>query len=220
MDFLNEIELDEEVKSQLAEKLQAEIQAKLEAETAGLKAKTDELLAEKKRIQKEREEARQMAKLEAEEKAKAENDYKQLFESQKEESNALRVKIEEMNANIVRSKINSEAAKVASQLTKDTKRAELLQEKISQRLTLVDDELRVTDESGQLTVSNLSELANSIRDSYPFLVDGSQANGGGAARAQGGAGARNLEMSRSEFNELSDVQRKQFFEQGGKLYND
>ena len=125
-----------------------------------------------------------------------------------------------MNSNIVKQKINSEAFKVASTLTKDAKKAQLLQEKISQRLTLVDDELRVTDASGQLTVSNLGELAEAVKSEYSFLVDGSQANGGGAARAQGGASARQTEISRSEFEGLSHAQRKQFLSEGGKLFND
>ena len=220
MEFLNEIELDDDIKKTLAEKLQAELDARINEQTSGLKAKNDELLAEKKRVQQEREEAKQQAALEAEKNARNENDYKQLFESQKEESNALRAKIEEMNSNIVRQKINSEAFKVASSLTKDAKKAQLLQEKISQRLTLVDDELRVTDASGQLTVSNLGELAEAVKSEYSFLVDGSQANGGGAARAQGGASARQTEISRSEFDGLSHAQRKQFLSEGGKLFND
>lgn len=220
MEFLNEIELDDDIKKTLAEKLQAELEARINEQTSGLKAKNDELLAEKKRVQQEREEAKQQAALEAEKNARNENDYKQLFESQKEESNALRAKIEEMNGNIVRQKINSEAFKVASSLTKDAKKAQLLQEKISQRLTLVDDELRVTDASGQLTVSNLGELAEAVKSEYSFLVDGSQANGGGAARAQGGASARQTEISRSEFEGLSHAQRKQFLSEGGKLFND
>ena len=220
MEFLNEIELDDDIKKTLAEKLQAELEARINEQTSGLKAKNDELLAEKKRVQQEREEAKQQAALEAEKNARNENDYKQLFESQKEESNALRAKIEEMNSNIVKQKINSEAFKVASTLTKDAKKAQLLQEKISQRLTLVDDELRVTDASGQLTVSNLGELAEAVKSEYSFLVDGSQANGGGAARAQGGASARQTEISRSEFEGLSHAQRKQFLSEGGKLFND
>lgn len=220
MEFLNDIELDDDTKKTLAEKLQVEIETRISEQTSGLKAKNDELLAEKKRVQQEREEAKQQAALEAEKNAQNENDYKQLFESQKEESNALRVKIDEMNGNIVKQKINSEAFKVASTLTKDAKKAQLLQEKIGQRLTLVDDELRVTDASGQLTVSNLGELAEAIRSEYSFLVDGSQANGGGAARAQGGASARQTEISRSEFDGLSHAQRKQFLSEGGKLFND
>jgi len=219
MDLQN-IELDEETKSAIAQQFNEQLEAKLNEETAGLKAKVDELLGEKKRVQQEREEARMQAKAEAEEKAKRENDYKQLFEAQKQESDTLRATIEKMNANLQKTQITAEAGKIASQLTKDTQRAELLSEKISQRLTIVDGELRVTDESGQLTVSSPEELANTVRSKYQFLVDGTQASGGGAARSDGRAEERPKQISRSEFDALSHVQRAEFFKSGGNVFDE
>jgi len=223
-DLLQDIELDDSVKEQIAsrfeETLQSQLQARLQEETTGLKSKVDELLGEKKRVQQEREEAREQARLEAEEKAKAENNYKQLFESRSEENNQLRAQIDRMNAEAQQQKINEQAVKLAAQLTKDTGRAQLLQKEFSQRLSLVDGELRVTDPSGQLTVSSLDDLVNSIKTDYPFLVDGIQASGGGAVKAQGGAEARGKEMSRSDWEALPPVKRQQFFKDGGKLYDE
>ena len=69
MDFLKDIELDETVKAQLAEAVAAHTQAQIDASISGLKSKNDELLAEKKRVQRERDEAAQLAKAEAEEEA-------------------------------------------------------------------------------------------------------------------------------------------------------
>lgn len=218
-DLLQDIELDDGVKQQIAERLNQTLQERLENETKGLKSKVDELLSEKKKVQQEREQAREMARLEAEQKAQKENDYKQLFEAQKEESNTLRQTIEKMNADITRQKITTEAAKLAAQLTKDTGRAQLLQKEISQRLTLVDNELRVTDESGQLTVSSMEDLANAIKTTYPFLVDGSQASGGGAVKAQGGAEARK-EVSRAAFDKMDQWQRSDFIKSGGKIFDE
>jgi len=218
-DLLQDIELDESVKNQITERLNQTVQERIESETKGLKSKVDELLSEKKKVQQEREEARTQARLEAEEKAQKENDYKQLFEAQKEESNTLRQTIDKMNADIKQQKVSTEAAKLASQLTKDTGRAQLLQKEISQRLTLVDNELRVTDESGQLTVSSLDDLTNAIKTSYPFLVDGSQASGGGAVKAQGGAEARK-EVSRAAFDQMDQRQRHEFFKSGGKIFDE
>ena len=218
-DLLQDIELDDSVKEQIAERLNQTLQERLENETKGLKSKVDELLSEKKKVQQEREQAREMARLEAEQKAQKENDYKQLFEAQKEESNTLRQTIEKMNADITQQKIRTEAAKLAAQLTKDTGRAQLLQKEISQRLTLVDNELRVTDDSGQLTVSSLDDLANAIKTSYPFLVDGSQASGGGAVKAQGGAEARK-EVSRAAFDKMDQRQRSDFIKSGGKIFDE
>ena len=218
-ELLNDIELDESVKAQLSERFNEALQATLENETKGLKSKVDELLSEKKKVQQEREQALLQAKQEAEEKAAKENDYKQLFESQKQEADTLRSTIEKMNAEVTQQKIRAEAAKLASQLTKDTGRAQLLQKEIGQRLTLVDNELRVTDESGQLTVSSLDDLANSIKTAYPFLVDGSQASGGGATKAQGGAEARK-EVTRAAFDSMDQWQRSAFIKSGGKVYDE
>lgn len=218
-DLLQDVELDEGLKEQLSSRFNEALQAKLNEETTGLKSKVDELLAEKKKVQQEREEARMQAKLEAEQKAAKENDYKQLFESQKQEADTLRSKIEKMNADITRQKITTEAAKLAAQLTKDTGRAQLLQKEISQRLTLVDNELRVTDEGGQLTVSSMEDLTNSIKTAYPFLVDGSQASGGGAVKAQGGAEARK-EVSRTAFDNMDQRQRHEFVKSGGKIFDE
>lgn len=219
MDLQN-LELDDDTKTSIAQQFQEQLEAKLNEETAGLKAKVDELLGEKKRVQQEREEARLQAKTEAEEKAKRENDYKQLFEAQKLESDTLRETIDKMTSTMQKTQISAEAGKIASQLTKDTQRAELLSEKISQRLTIVDGELRVTDDSGQLTVSTPDELANTIRSRYEFLVDGTQASGGGAARSDGRAEERPKEISRSEFDALSNGQRAEFFKSGGSVFDE
>jgi predicted ATP-binding protein involved in virulence len=219
-ELLQGIELDDSLKEQLASRFDEALQAKLSEETTGLKNKVDELLAEKKKVQAEREQARELARMEAEEKAKAENNYKELFESRTEENNQLRQTIEKMNADIQKQKISEQAVKLTAQLTKDTGRAQLLQKEFSQRLALVDGELRVTDPSGQLTVSSLEDLVNSVKTDYPFLVDGIQASGGGATKAQGGAEARSKEMSRSDFEALSAVQKQEFFRNGGKLYDE
>jgi hypothetical protein len=77
------IELEDDVKNALSEKVNQAIKSKLDDETKGLKSKVDELLGEKKRVQQEREQAQAEAKAQAESKAKAENDYKQLFEGLK-----------------------------------------------------------------------------------------------------------------------------------------
>lgn len=220
MELLKDFELEDDLKQQISSKFEAEMKAGIEREIAGLKAKNDELLAEKIQRQEEMEAEKQRIRRQAEEKAKAENDYKQLFEAQKQESDVLRQTIEKMNSDIQRQRVDGEAQKIATTLTKDTGRAKLLQQQISQRLTLVDNEIRVTDELGQLTVSSLDDLANSIRDNYPFLVDGSQAQGGGAVRAQGRADVRSREMSRSDFEGLSHAQRQQFFKEGGQLFDD
>lgn len=217
MEFLNDVELPEEVKAQLSEKVQEFAQSQVEETVQGLKTKNEELLAEKKRVQQAKEEADAKARAEAERIAQENGQFKELYESQKAEASTLRQKIEEMNQAVQRQKVTSEAQRIASSLTKDTARASLLEQQIASRLTLVEGELKVLDDSGQLTVSTLDDLTGTIKQSYPFLVDGSQAQGGGAARSQGGADVGAREMARSDWEQLPPAKRHEFFKQGGKL---
>lgn len=217
MDFLNEIELPDEVKGTLQEKLQEFTQAQIEEQVAGLKAKNEELLNEKRKAQQEKEKIDAEAKAERERIAQENGQFKELYESQKEEANQLRDTIEKMNQSVAQQKVQSEAQRLASSLTKDVARAKLLEKEIGQRLQLVEGEVKVVDESGQLTVSTLDDLSATIKQSYPFLVDGSQAQGGGAARSQGGADVGAREMSRDDFEQMDAVKKAEFMKSGGKL---
>tara|TARA_R110000823_G_scaffold203197_1_gene334048 strand:+ start:15640 stop:16314 length:675 start_codon:yes stop_codon:yes gene_type:complete len=224
MEFLNDIELDETVKQELTNRfnqtLESRLQEKLDEEVSGLKAKNDELLSEKKAAQRVSEELNAKARAEKEEVAKRQNDFQQLYESQKEEADILRSKIQEMNQQVQRQTITGEASRIAAMLTKDAAKAKILEKEISQRLTLIENEIRVTDDSGQLTVSTMDELTAKIRTSYPFLIDGIQSQGGGAARSHGGAEVSNKQISRSQFDDMSHSLRGKFFRDGGKVIDD
>lgn len=223
MEFLNEVEVDDAVKQQLAEKFKETLDKTLEEriaeEVAGLKAKNDELLAEKKAAQRAKDELDAKARAEKERYAQENGQYQELYESQKQEANSLRQKIEEMNQQVARQKVQSEATKLASTLTKDVAKAKLLEEKLSQRLTLMDGELRVTDDSGQLTVSSIDDLVGSVRSDFPFLIDGIQATGGGATRSQGRADVGFREISRADFDGMKHADRARFLKEGGKIFD-
>lgn len=216
LDFLKTIEIDDEIKTQIAQN----VQALVDNEVSALKLKNDELLQEKRKISKEKAQEIEQARLDAEQKAKENGDFKHLFESQKTEADQLKQKLADMQNNIARQTIAGEAGKIASRLTKDTNKAQLLQQQITQRLTLVDNEVRVTDESGQPTISSIDELANSIKTAYPFLVDGTQANGGGATRSQASGDAVAKEISRTDFDAMNNGQRAEFVKSGGKLFDE
>jgi len=49
------------------------------------------------------------------------------------------------------------------------------------------------------------------------LIDGNQSQGGGAVRAQGGAESRSKEMARSDFDQLSHAERRDWLESGGRI---
>jgi hypothetical protein len=213
MDFLKEIPVDDEIKG----KLEQQFKSYLDETTKGLKANNDALLAEKKKAQEAAEQASRQAQAEAEEKLKAKNDYKQLFESQQQEAQKLRQELDGMMTQAKQAKINAEAARIAASLTKDVGRLKLLQKEVGQRLTLVDDQIRVVDESGQLTVSTLDELTSRIKADYPFLIDGSQATGGGAARSSGGAGSGDKTITRVDFDSMRPVERAKYMQSGGRV---
>ena len=213
MDFLKDIEITPELKSTLEQHFKSYV----DETTRGLKANNDALLAEKKKAQEAAEQASRQLQAEAEEKLKAKNDYKQLFESQQAETGKLREQLDGMMTQAKQAKISAEAAKIAAGLTKDVGRLKLLQKEVGQRLTLVDDQIRVVDESGQLTVSTLEELTSRIKADYPFLVDGSQATGGGAARSSGGAGSGDRTITRAEFDMMRPVERSKFMQSSGRV---
>lgn len=226
MDILDKLDIDDESKNKITEAFERQFNDKLDDNVRGLKSKVEELLAEKQKWMKEKDEAQQkaekervLARQQAEEKAKAENDYKQLFESQKQESDQLKSQLQQFQENIKQQKLQREAARLSSALTKDITKAKILEQQFSQRLQIVDGELRVVDDKGQLTVQTLDELTTTIKQAYPFLIDGSQATGGSATRSQGRADVSYKEITRSEFDALSQSDRAKFFREGGKLVN-
>lgn len=224
MENTNELPVEDADKSKLQSDIdstiEAKVQERLDQEIAGLKSKNDELLAEKKAIQKAKEEADAKARDEREKQAQENGQYKELYESQKAENDSLSVRLKEMMENQQRQTIKSEALRLAGTLTKDVQKAKLLEKEISQRLTLVDNEIRVTDDKGQLTVSSLDDLSAKIKTEYSFLVDGIQSQGGGATRSIGGASVEVQEMSRSQFDELSQKDRALFVRGKGKIVNE
>ena len=207
------------VKDQLKQELEQEYNNKLQETVKGIQAKNAELLAEKQQWKRERDDAEKLAQERAEEKAKAENNYKQLFESQKQESDNLKSKLSEFQENIKRQKVQSEASKLASSLTKDVSKAKILEQQFSQRLQIVDGELRIVDDRGQLTVQTLNDLTQSVKESYPFLIDGSQATGGSATRSQSRADVSMKEITRSDFDALNQYDRAKYLREGGKITN-
>ena len=224
MEILNELEINEEnkakLKTEIDSTIEAQVKQRLDQEVAGLKSKNDELLAEKKAIQKAKEEADAKSKQEQEKNAQENGQYKELYESQKAENESINLRLNEMMESQQRQTIRTEASRIAGTLTKDVQKAKLLEKEISQRLTLVENEIRVTDDNGQLTVSSLDDLSAKIKTEYSFLVDGIQAQGGGATRNIGGASVEVKEMSRSQFDDLSQKDRAAFVRGKGKIVNE
>jgi len=185
-------------------------------DVSGLKRKIDELLTEKKTVQQKAMEAEELSRLETAEKLRKANDFEQLYNSSESERQKAADELATLKANLQQQQVEGQAGRVAASLTKDTARANLLSQQISSRLSLVDGEVRVLDTNGNLTVSSVEELTQSIKAEYPFLVDGSQAAGGGATGGSSGAGDTK-QVSRSDFDAMDSRKRMSFVKSGGKI---
>lgn len=185
-------------------------------DTSGLKRKVEELLGEKKTAQQKAKEAEDAAVAAAIEKAKSEQDYKSLYESSEAERKKSESAFSDLKNQITKSNIDTKATELAATLTTDAGRQKLLKEQFSNRLVMVDGELKVSDGAGNATVSSLQDLTTSVKKEYPFLVDGSKATGGSASGNTSGAGDSKT-MSRADFNGLDHMSRAKFMKDGGNL---
>ncbi len=182
---------------------QEEVQKMIDEQVSGLKNKVDELLGEKKSATQKAKELEEQQKQQEEERLKEKEQFRELYEREQEAKRELQEKYEEFQHRIQSQTIQSEAVKLASELTRDTARGELLQEKASQYAKYSED--GVTFELGGVPVDK-EKILTHLREKYPFLVDGSGATGGGAAGQQNG-GAVSTTKSFSEMTgaELSSL---------------
>lgn len=163
-----------------------EMEAKLSETTAGLKAKVDELLGESKSAkQKARELEEAQAAIE-EARAKEKGEFKELYEREQKAKAELAEKYEGFAKRIQEKEVEASAQSLAAELTRDTKRAELLKEQVSKFARYTEDGVKF--EMGGVYVDR-DKILTYIKDNYPFLIDGSGATGGGAAGSKGGRAA-------------------------------
>jgi len=170
----------------------------------GLKRQRDELLAEKKAEQEKRRKAEEEIQRAEKERLAAEGNYKQLFESSQADSASWQQKHEELLRQIEQNSINQTAIKLATDIA-DGPNAEILSEFVTRRLKLVDGQVRVTDASGNLTVSSVEQLKEEFKNDprWASLVTGSKANGGGAAPLRGSPTKEPKQMTAEERAEFA-----------------
>jgi hypothetical protein len=110
--------------------------------------------------------------------------------------------------------------KLAAEIA-DGANAELLSEFIGRRLKFHDDGVKVTDNSGNLTVSSLSDLKTEFQNDakYSALLKGNQSSGGGASGGSNSSGATKV-RNRAEFEALNPAKRMEFIKSGGTITND
>lgn len=187
----------------------------LQSQIDAMQSKNNELLGEVKQHKAKSRQAAEDARVAAEEKARKDGDFEQLFKSSEEQRTALTTELEQLRSGIATDKQQAAAMKLATQLA-DGDNADLLAQFIAPRLKYTEEGVKVLDSNGQLTVSTVDDLKSEFQNSarYAALLRGNQASGGGASGGKSG-GAAEKTISRSEFDGLTPIKQMEFSKAGG-----
>lgn len=126
-------------------------------------------------------------------------EWEQLSKADREKADRLSAELQEMRDSVANEKRNAAAQSVVSELTRDTARERLLKKEAMQFITHTPEGVKINGPDGDAWDSK--KLAEYLRESYPFLVDGSGASGGGASGGGKGGGAV------KNWNELTGMER-------------
>ncbi|MDX1464487.1 MAG: hypothetical protein R3215_02135 [Halomonas sp.] len=163
-----------------------EVKQLLEQETSGLKSKVSELLGETKAEREKRQALEQAQQQAEEERQKEKGEFKSLYEKTQSELEAERENARKFRQTIQQKELESAASSLAGQLSRDSKRAELLKKEALQFAVYTDEGVKFEVGGVEMPAEKLMEK---MREDYDFLVDGSQATGGGAPGSRTGSGA-------------------------------
>lgn len=210
----DENEEQEAPKTYTAEEFQA-----LTDENAKMKGHMDTLLGETKQAKALAKKQSEEATLAANEKAKKDGDFEQLYNSSTEQATGYKTQLETLQNTISSDKTNSAAMSLAVQLA-DGYNAELLSEKIALRLKYTEEGVKVLDANGQLTVSSIEDLKTEFsgNERYASLLKGNQSSGGGAPGGNNSGAASKL-LTRAEFEGLNPTKKMEFIQASGKVTN-
>lgn len=194
-----------------------ELQAQFEA----IKAENERLNAKIGEANKHAKAAERQAAEEARAKAEAEGNFKQLFESSETERQTIQQQLEELQGNISNEKRGNQAMKLASELA-EGHNVELLADFIARRLKVVDNSIKVIDDSGNLTVSTIEDLKKEFQGSarYSSLIAGNKSSGGSALGGVNSSGATGQTITRAEFKALNPVAQSKFARTAGNTVTD
>lgn len=188
---------------------EAEMRQLLEQETSGLKTKLEELLGESKSAKQKARDLEEQQRQAEEQRLAEKQEFKTLYEREQEAKRTLQEQYETFQQRVQRAEIDKTATQVASELTRDTKRGELLAEKAAQFARYTDN--GIVYEMGGVEVDKAKVLEH-LRTEYPFLVDGNQSNGGGAAGNVSGRAA-NIDPSK-----MGDAERVKLYREDPETF--
>jgi hypothetical protein len=113
--------------------------------------------------------------------------FKELYEKTQADLEKERKEKTEFMTVLQKKELEAEAMRIASMLTKDVARADLLKKETLQFLRLDTASGAVLIENGGIPIER-EKLAELLKTKYPFLVDGSGASGGGAGGSKDKSG--------------------------------
>jgi len=191
---------------------------RLQDEKEAIASKNKELLGETKAAKEARRAAEQKAREEADAKAAKEGNFEQLYKSAQEQNSNLQAENLAIKDGIAKEKRDSTALNIATSLAEGAN-VKLLSEFIKPRLKHEDGETKVLDASGNLTVLTVQDLAKEIAAdaTYASLLKGSKAAGGGANDNNNNGGSAAKEITRSEFDGKSPAEKMKYIKAGGKV---
>lgn len=171
----------------------------------GLKAKNDELLSEKKTVSQRAQELEEAQAFAEQERLKEKQEFKTLYEREQEAKKELAEKYESFAKRVQEQNIALETNSIASELTRDTKRAALIAKEVAAFAR--HGESGVTYEMGGVEVERAA-VVDHIKQSYPFLVDGSGMSGGGATGSKGNGVAMSGDFGGDRTARKNAIKRK------------
>lgn len=138
-------------------------------------------------------------------------DYKKLWQTEKEEKEKLRIE-----NNVTRK--TSYADAIVNSLTTSTKKAKLLRDQVIGNLEIDGDKVIIKGIAG---VETADELTGHLKKEYDFLVDGRKSSGGDAnGDGDKGGDSKTKEMTQTEFNALSETAKMETAKKGVSVVPD
>lgn len=189
----------------------------MKTDNLSMKSKMDELLGETKKAKTARKEAEEAARVLADKKSRDDGNFEELYHSSEQARETLQSDIDSMVLNTAKDKESSIAKTIAMELA-DGDNALILSDYIAKRLKFSDNEVKILDINGQLTVSTVEDLKTEFKNNsrYSSLLKGNQASGSGAPGGKSGSAAGKV-LTRADFGNLDSSEKMKFTKSGGKI---
>ena len=160
----------------------------------------------------ELEELRELKKKADENKVATEQDLEKLRNKYTETVNKYEEKIKGMQAQFDQQEIKVVANRVLTDTGASKAGLELMLRPMMERMKFVDGEVAVVDSDGSQSLLNPDKLAAEFKERYPDMFLSQRAGGTGNAKSAPAKPTGKNTMTRAEFRELSDAEKKEFFD--------